>query len=188
MRSFLSIIIFFVLLFSFSSCVNDEQEVERIAGKKEPYPSLVGRDVDVDFRDSGLVRLVMHAGILKRYEFNVQEPYYEIDSGLKIFFYDKDGKQISSLSARKGIYYETSRRAEVKYNVVVENQEGKRLETEKLKWRERDSIRNEGEVIMYENNKRLRGKKLIAAEDFSHMEIEDYIFEIPVPEEFEKKK
>lgn len=181
MQRYAAIIFIALLVFSFS-CETNEQEVEKIAGPKKAFPTITGKDVDVDYRDSGLVRLRMHTGLLKRFDFNVPEPYYEMDSGLRIFFYDKDGKQVSALSARYGIYYENSRRVEVKYNVVVTNQEGKRLETEKLKWREKDSIRNEGQVIMYQNNRRLIGKKLIAAEDFSHMELEDYVIEIPVDE------
>ncbi|MFN5183312.1 MAG: LPS export ABC transporter periplasmic protein LptC [Bacteroidota bacterium] len=175
---------FLMLIFS---CVNDVKEVEKIAGPKEIYPILSGKEVKIEFRDSGLVRLKMQAGTLKRYEINVKEPYYEIDSGLKIIFYDKSGAEVSTLSARRGIFYEHSKRAEVKYKVVVVNKEGKRLETEKLFWQEKDSIRNEGDAYLYENNRRLQGKKLIASSDFSHMELEQYIIQIPV-EELEKEK
>jgi LPS export ABC transporter protein LptC len=177
--------LFFVLLLT--SCQNDLQEVERIAGKKEVFATLSGRDVDMDYRDSGLIRLKLHAGTLKRYEFNVKEPYYEIDSGLKIIFFDKAGNQISTLSSRYGIYYENSKRVEVRYNVVVTNKEGKRLETEKLKWSENDSIRNEGDAYLIENDRRMHGKKLIASNDFSHMELEDYVIQIPV-ESFEQEE
>ena len=184
---FFSLIFFIGLSFFFFSCENDEQEVERIAGKKKVIPTITGRDVDIDFRDSGLVKIKMHAGVLKRFEFNVQEPYYEIDSGLVIYFYDKTGKEISSLKSRYGIFYETSKRVEVKYNVVVKNLEGKILETEKLTWRERDSVRNEGQVIMHENGRRLFGEKLIASEDFSHMELENPRIEIPL-EDFKNEQ
>jgi LPS export ABC transporter protein LptC len=181
------IVIIFAALFSFLSCETDENEVAKITAKKPSFPTLTGKDVDIDYRDSGLVKLKMHAGFLKRYEFNVPEPYYEIDSGLKIIFFDKTGKEISSMSARYGIFYETTKRVEVRYNVVVVNQEGKRLETEKLKWREKDSIRNEGIVYMFQNGRTLRGHKLIASEDFSHMELEDFVIEIPV-NDLEKNK
>ena len=187
MRFIFFLIFSSVLWIVFSSCENDEREVARIAAKKETYPVLSGKEVDIDFRDSGLVRLRMHAGILKRFELNVKEPYYEIDSGLKIVFYDKSGAEVSTLSARSGVFYEGSKRAEVRYKVVVTNKEGKRLETEKLMWQDRDSIRNEGDAYLYEDNRRLHGKKLIASNDFSHMELEQYVIQIPV-EEFEKEK
>lgn len=183
---FIFLFLLFSFLFVFFACQNDVRDVERVAGKKEAYATISGKEVDMDYMDSGLVRLKLHAGLLKRFEFNVKEPYYEIDSGLKIIFFDKDGKETSTLSSRYGIYYETSKRIEVRYNVVVTNREGKRLETEKLSWRENDSIRNEGDAYLIENDRRMHGKKLIASNDFSHMELEDYVIQIPV-ESFEKE-
>jgi LPS export ABC transporter protein LptC len=184
------IVLFFFVIIGMKlllACQNDVREVERVAGKKESFATISGKEVDMDYLDSGLVRLKLHAGTLKRFEFNVKEPYYEIDSGLKIIFFDKDGKEISTLSSRYGIYYETTKRVEVRYNVVVTNREGKRLETEKLSWRENDSIRNEGDAYLIENDRRMHGKKLIASNDFSHMELEDYVIQIPV-ETFEKEE
>lgn len=180
-------ILFFSIILTLFSCVNDEKEVAKISPQKQIYPILSGKEVKIEFRDSGLVRIRMHAGSLKKYELNVKEPYYEIDSGLKIVFFDKSGLETSTLSAGKGIFYERSKKAEVKYKVVVVNKEGKRLETEKLFWQEKDSIRNEGEAYLYENNRRLHGKKLIASNDFSHMELEQYVIQIPV-EDLEKKE
>ena len=187
MRQLFYICFFYSIIFIFHSCENDEKEVERVAAKKEVFPVLSGKEVKIEFRDSGLVRLKMQAGRLKRFEQNVKEPYYELDSGLKIVFYDKNGAEVSTLSAKRGIFYESSKRAEVKHKVVVINKEGKRLETEKLMWQEKDSIRNEGDAFLYENNRRLFGKKLIASSDFSHMELEQYVIQIPL-EDVEKDK
>ena len=79
------------------------------------------KDVFVDYRDSGFVVLKMRATHLKQFENNVAEPYYEADHGVKIWFYDKLGKEVSRLSAEYGIYYVNSQRVEVKYKVIVEN-------------------------------------------------------------------
>lgn len=170
----------------FFSCENDEKEVQKITGNKAILPTMEGKEVDVDYRDSGLVVLKMHANHIKQFERNVAEPYYEADKGLKVLFYDKDGKEVSTLTAEYGIYYQRTQRVEVKYKVVVVNKEGKRLETEKLSWRQNDSIRSEGQVILFENGRKLVGKKLVAAQDFSHMELNDISMSLPV-EDTDKK-
>lgn len=172
---------FLFLIFIFS-CETDENEVNRITRPAGVSPVMISKNVDVDYRDSGLVVLKMQAARIKQFQENVPEPYYEADKGLKVLFFDKAGKQISMLSANYGVYYERSQKVEVRYKVVVENAEGKRLETEKLTWKKNDSIRSEGQVIMWEKNRKLIGKNLVATEDFSHMELNDISAILPIEE------
>ena len=172
----------FILLLSFFACENDEHEISKITKSKFLAPTMVGKDVTADYRDSGLLVLKMNAKELKQFEINVPEPYYEAAKGLKVFFYNKEGKQVSTLSAEYGIFYERSQKVEVRYKVVVVNDEGKRMETEKLWWKQNDSIRSDGQVIMYENGKKLVGNKLVATDDFSHMELYDITAVLPFEE------
>jgi LPS export ABC transporter protein LptC len=173
-----------VLLSCFFSCQNDVAEIMKITGTKAKLPAMTCKDVDLDYRDSGRIVLKMQAKQIRQYAQNaVPEPYYEADKGLKVTFYDKEGKQVSTLSSQYGIYYEHTQRVEVRHKVVVVNKDGQRLESEKLTWKQNDSIRSEGQVIMWEKNRKLVGKNLVANEDFSHMELTDISAILPIDEE-----
>ena len=54
--------------------------------------------------------------------------------GIKGVFYNKDGQKESTLTAEKGISYQTKKITEVTQNVVITNVKGERLNTEKLIW------------------------------------------------------
>ncbi|MBC7865651.1 MAG: LPS export ABC transporter periplasmic protein LptC, partial [Bacteroidia bacterium] len=172
-KLFLFVFITVAMGIVFFSCENDTQEVLKLTQAKTIAPGMTGKDVVLDYRDSGFLVMKMQAVQLKQFSVGVADPYYEADKGIKVFFYDKEGNQISSMTAQHGIYYEHSKRMEVKYKVVVVNTEGKKLETEKLNWKQGDSVRSEGQVVLWEKNRKLVGTKLVASDDFSHMELND---------------
>jgi len=176
------LILFALSLLVFLSCENDQNEINKITKAKAISATMTGKDVCIDYRDSGLIVLTMEAKVLNQFRVNVADPFYEAAKGLKVLFYNKAGKQVSKLSAEYGLYYERAQKVEVRYKVVVVNEEGQRMETEKLFWRQNDSIRSAGQVILWEKGKKIIGNNLVASEDFSHMELFDISAIIPINE------
>ncbi|MBS1519320.1 MAG: LPS export ABC transporter periplasmic protein LptC [Bacteroidetes bacterium] len=85
----------------------------------------------VVFSDSGNTRAILTAGHISVY---TSKGYTLIDSGAKVEFY-RDGKIVSVLTGRHGKIDDKTKNIEISDSVEVFNNEGSRLKTEKLFWK-----------------------------------------------------
>jgi len=83
-------------------------------------------------------------------------------------FYNDEGKAESYLSAEKGISYQTQKITEVSQNVVVMNNKGEKLNTEKLIWdQKKQIIYTDKFVRITTKNEILTGEGMESKQDFS---------------------
>ncbi len=105
--------------------------VKKIASQKEASAE-TGKDVEVLYSDQGKIKAKLRAPTLSR--FHVKDSYTEMPDGLKLLFFDADGKVNSQLTAGYGISYDKSSQMIARNNVEAINIYGDKLNTEELIW------------------------------------------------------
>lgn len=155
----------------FSSCQTNRDEVMAI-GKKVVMPALSGKDITMLFSDSTILKIKLQAPQMQKYEDNVKEPITIMPKGLYVIFYDKTGKETTTLKANYGVRYEYSKRMEVKYDVEVINVNGEKLNTEHLIWDEKKKKIITNKFVKITTGKEIiMGNGLEANQDFTQYEI-----------------
>jgi len=160
---------FIPFLFSLWSC---ERKIDTI--KKDDVlllPSLTAKNSTTVFTDSGKVQLVMSFAIMESYT-NIEQPYSEFRSGIKVFFYDGHQESVATVFSKYAKYIDKKKLWELKDSVVVVNESNDKLETEQLFWdQEKDliytdrfiKITNEDQTVMgtgFESDHRLTRRKI----------------------------
>ena len=153
----------------FQACENDQGKIEQITKPDHsPLESISG--LETIYSDSAIIKVKVIAPVLNKY--TSPKLLTEMPKGLNISFYDNDLHVISNLNAKYAIHYEQEHRWMAKNDVVVVNQKGEQLNTEKLLWDENTGkiypdefvkITTPDEIIM--------GKGFEANQDFSKYKI-----------------
>ncbi len=155
--------------FLFSSCENDKKEIERISAKSsDPAEEIKG--LETLYSDSGIVKVRVTAPVLKK--ITTPPAITELPKGLLIEFYDQNKKVISKLSANYAIHFEQESKWEAKSNVVVINEKGDQLNTEKLTWDEKKEILYSDQFVKIKTKEEIiYGNGFEANQDFSRYRI-----------------
>ncbi|MFA7359484.1 MAG: LPS export ABC transporter periplasmic protein LptC [Candidatus Kapaibacterium sp.] len=121
----------FLLLFGimFSSCEN-KFVPPKTDLNSDDIPEQESWNSSVAFSDSGKVKAILRAGHIMAFN---KKGYTTIDSGAKVDFY-RDMVIVSTLTSRRGKILEPSKNIEIYDSVVVINNEGSILKTQKLFW------------------------------------------------------
>lgn len=123
------------LLFVLTACGNSEEHLQKFVAKEDMQKE-TGRDVTLIYSDSAVIKTRILAPLMIRVPGD--NPYTEMPEGIRAFFYDTDGTQNSILTANRAIQYPKSGLMEAHGNVVVVNELGDTLYTEKLIWLEQE--------------------------------------------------
>lgn len=151
------------------SCENDQAEIKRVTNiSKEPVEHIKG--LEILYSDSGMVRVKVNSPELKKLVF--PEPITEMPLGIHIQFYDESKKVTSELRANYAIHYENESKWEAQKDVVVINEKGDQLNTEKLVWNEREEkLTSDEHVKITTAEEIIYGKGFEANQDFSRYKI-----------------
>lgn len=131
----------FVLICSvalLNSCENSIDEINQVASVSQ-LPDLTGTNTVVYYSDSAVLKLRMEAPVVEFYQ-QREEPIKIFPKGIKVYFYDDQGKEDSKLTALWSAYYEKKDLWEVKGNVTYTNVQGVRLNTEQAFWNRRKAL------------------------------------------------
>ena len=130
----LSLIPLLILPFilAFVSCTNDMQVIEKFIDT-EAEPDFISKNVVVLYTDSARLQMKMSAPLFKQYT-SATEQRDECPEGLHVWFYEKTGELKAELTANWAKKDVATNLWEARGNVVVINNEGKKLETEQLFW------------------------------------------------------
>lgn len=174
-----------VLFFLFGgswSCSNEVLYGKRSAGTLD---SLVTKEyaekVTIEYTDSGLLRARVFSPILTAVKRST-DPYLEMNKGLKVDFYEKNGSIQSYLTAEYGISYPDEKRIVVRNNVEILNVKGERLNTEELHWQQDSGkIYTDRFVRITTKDQIITGTGLVSDQAFSDWEILNVSGSINVP-------
>jgi LPS export ABC transporter protein LptC len=174
---YMKVLILPFLLFSvllFCGCENDIAVVNSItADIQRQLPAESGKNVEIIYSDSALLRAKLNAPQLDRYI--GKKSYMELPKGVKVIFYDEDRNEETKLTADYAIGFDDGTgmsRMEAKRNVVVVNAKGERLNTEHLIWNAvTKKIYTDAFVKITSKDQTIWGDGLTANQDFSEYEI-----------------
>ena len=124
----------FFLLWNVTRC--QEKEPPRVAGGDfQDAPEQVIENMEVTFTEQGRRTGVLRADSVAIYRQG------EVKKGRKIQvdFFDREGQQVSSLTAEEGTYDSKREEVAARGDVVVVSDTGARLETEALHWRKKSN-------------------------------------------------
>ncbi|HUR31188.1 MAG TPA: LPS export ABC transporter periplasmic protein LptC [Saprospiraceae bacterium] len=127
--------IFYLIVFAFASCVVEEPDLSRYT--ISPIENVEeARDVEVTYTDSSRLVFILKAPLSRRQieKFSTEEIFPE---GIDVTFYDRYGTPRSWLKADYAIRDQVSRTIIVQKNVILENDQGERLEAPELIWDEK---------------------------------------------------
>jgi LPS export ABC transporter protein LptC len=161
----------FGLLVVLWSCTNDLKDVMALP-KTRLTPDQEGDSVTMLYTDSARLRLMVKANRMLVFSKNVKEPFTVLPKGVFVTFFDEDETISATLKADYGVRFDLSKRMEARYNVVVVNRKGERLETEKLVWDEnRERIYTDAFVKITTGKEVIMGNGMESNQDFSKYEI-----------------
>ncbi len=135
LKELLKLLIITGVFFLFS-CENDIERINLLTNPEE-LPDIQGKNMDIIYSDSGIVKARMVAETIKQYS-RAERPYILFPDGLKIFFFNSEMEYESELTADYAIYYNEEKFWNAKGNVIAENHEkSEKLNTEELFWDEK---------------------------------------------------
>lgn len=156
--------------FTLASCENDLAKVEKIASNEASLPVETSRDINIIYSDSARVKAQLSSPLLKFYK--VANSYHEMPNGLKVDFYGDDLEIESTLTAKSGRKFQNQGIIEVKDSVVVVNEKGERLNTERLIWNEKTrKIYTDKFVKITTPNEVIYGEGMEANQNFTNYKI-----------------
>ncbi len=126
----------------FFSCQDNYEEIQKLTTRKK-FPTGVAQDFEMVYSlvkekipndSTGLSKVTTVLTSPLNHDFsNIEFPYYEFPIGLKVVFFDDQGRQ-STITADYGIIYNDTKVVDLQGNVVLLSHDGKKLETPQLFW------------------------------------------------------
>ncbi|MEE3036837.1 MAG: LPS export ABC transporter periplasmic protein LptC [Bacteroidota bacterium] len=149
------------------ACSNDLEKIREISiQNEEVYPLETIKDCEIIYSDSAQVRVILNANEMNRYA--SEKNYIEFKNGLKVQFFNFEGKKQSEMQSNYAIIDEENNIMQAQQSVVLRNVEGSRLESEILNWnQEKKQIYTDDFVKIISKNEVIYGKGLVSNEDFS---------------------
>lgn len=151
-------------------------------------PSQVSQNARFTMNRAGTRRAIIQADEMQ--QFSTQDSSYSVwrtlhdTSRVWSYVFDEKGDSSATIIADSVIYYAQEGRFEAYGNVVVETAEGKRLESEHLRWNQFDrTIRTRRFVHIITPTEDVRGNGLVADEDLETYQIGEFTAEVDVEDE-----
>ncbi|MCK5906494.1 MAG: LPS export ABC transporter periplasmic protein LptC [Flavobacteriales bacterium] len=170
------------------SCENKMSEIDKLTSSEINTDNNI-TNLDMIYTDSGIVKLRLKAPIAIIHD-EKDEPYKEFPVGLEVFFFkDRDTVVENYLRANYGINYEKKDITEVRGDVVVVNEKGDTLKTEKLFWDSKKKLIFSEELVrIIQKDQVIIGEDGFEAdESFSYYSIKNSSGDISVDDKEEGK-
>lgn len=166
-----SIVIFMAMLFYLSACENEVKDVQRLA-RDERIPMEVQHDFVLRYSDSSYIRMELTAPLAESYP-QLDLPQREFREGIFVRFLDAYGNETSRLRADYALQLIDKELWEARGNVIVINEKGEELKTEKLFWNSRREIIYGDEFVTITTpDQIIMGEGFTADQDFSEYELD----------------
>lgn len=168
---FKSIVILMAMLFYLSACENEVKEVQSLA-RDERIPMEVQRDFVLRYSDSSYIRMELTAPLAESYP-QLNQPQREFREGIFVRFLDVNGNETSRLTAEYALQLIDKEIWEARGNVIVVNEKGEELKTEKLFWNSRQEIIYGDEFVTITSpDQIIMGEGFTSNQDFTEYELD----------------
>jgi len=119
-------------MFWLTACENDLENIKRLSNMSSGGPIDTTRGVDVIYSDSAVVKGRMTTPLLIKYSF--AKPYDVMPEGIKVIFFDKNGKEEGTIVADSAVQIENESITKFYKNVVATSVDGKVFRSEEVIW------------------------------------------------------
>lgn len=158
------------MLFLIFACENEVAQVKSLT-RDERIPMEIQQNFKLMYSDSTFLRMELRAPIAESYP-QLEKPQREFRKGIKVRFLDSEGNESSSLESDYALQLINTDLWEARGNVIVINQKGERLNTEKLFWDNRKEIIYSDEFVKITTpNEIIMGEGFQADQNFETYEI-----------------
>jgi len=123
-----------LVLFILMGCSGRESEKVPSTPLPSEYPDQESWNSTVISTSAGRVNAIIHYGHMEKFS---KKGIVKFDQGVKVDFYDEEGRHTFVLTSNKGLLNERTNDVIAFENVVVVSDDGTTLRTEKLRWDER---------------------------------------------------
>ena len=156
---------------SLLAACNDPEEEKRQVFTENDVAIEVGRDVEILYSDSAIVRVRVTGAVLHNYT-DRENPRQEFPAGVKIEFLEPNLSVRSTLTAKTAVRYQEKGRIIARDSVILVSVQQEKLETEELIWDEKTAkIFTEKFVKVTRPGEIIYGYGLEAEQDFSYWKI-----------------
>lgn len=153
-----------------AACVNDPEEVAELVAH---YDTTVetAHDVEILYSDSARV-MVRVSGPRLLFHLDAKDPRQEFTDFVKVEFFDRRQQVTQTLTAKYGLRYARRDIVIARDSVVLQGEEGNRLETEELTWNDRENrIHTDHFVVIQRPGEIIYGRGFEATEDLTQWRI-----------------
>ncbi len=180
-RSFLPVWAFGALL-GLAACENDLESIKKIANMNSGKAIDTTRGVDVIYSDSAVVKGRLLTPLLIKY--SVEKPYDVMPDGVKIFVFDKQGKESATIVADSAVQLEQENLSKFYKNVIVTTSDGSVFKSDELIWDQpQKKFYTNGTFVMTKpNGDILQGIRFRSADNLDYAEWENSTGEMEAPE------
>lgn len=148
-----------------AACNNTLEEAKLVTSRANVNLE-TGKNVEINFSENGKSKIKAFGKTVTRHI--TARPYLEFSDGMKIEFYNADGKIESTLTSRYATAIENSQQMTARDSVVVVNQKGERLDTDELIWdEEQKTIYSNTFVKITTADEIIYGTGMVANQNFS---------------------
>lgn len=166
-----SIVIFMAMLFYLSACENEVKDVQRLS-RDERIPMEVQQNFVLRYSDSSYIRMELTAPLAESYP-QLDQPQREFREGIFVRFLDALGNETSRLRADYALQLIDKELWEARGNVIVINEKGEELKTEKLFWNSRREIIYGDEFVTITTpDQIIMGEGFTADQNFTEYELD----------------
>lgn len=173
-RTVFSMVAIGFLAFLLASCGNDDlKNVNTVSSKKISFSRERTLGAEIIYSDSAVVKARGTAPILDKITPSVGGGYQEMIKGVKIDFFNQQGKLNGTLTADYAIKKDAEQITTFKKNVVVKSAQGDTFSSEELIWDESKKIfySNLPVTVKQPDGNILNGMRFEAPQDFSTYKI-----------------
>ncbi len=164
------------------ACTNDPSEVKLITVEDE-NPAEYQENIRLVYSDSGRVKMILEAPIAENYN-QKEQPKLVFPKGIFVRFFDANGVEESKITANYAIRLINQQRWQAKGDVVVENIQNERLNTEELFWDEaKEIIYSEVFVKMTTDTQIIMGEGFEADQNFTNAIVKKVTGQIALEDE-----
>ena len=168
-------ILFLMAMVVLAACGRTEEEEAYLKKLEEQGPLKEAFDVKFIFSEMAVLQAELeapHAIEAKEKVGDKEEDIRIFDRGMHLMFYNPNGAKKSDLTSDQGTFRNQFQDAEVWGNVILINERGDRLETEKLFWsKTMDKIWTPGFVKIFTETEVIYGDSMVSNTDFTEYEI-----------------
>lgn len=163
-------------------CVNSMDDIREVSDTFQG-PAESQKGMNLTYSDSGMVKLIVKAPKADNFP-HAEEPFLEFPEGMDARFFDRMGKEESTIRANYAQRFPKLLRWEARGNVVVTNAKGEKLETEHLIWSEREQkIWSEEFVTLSRGTEVIMGQGFEADQNFTTYTIKKVTGTISIEED-----